>query len=185
MLMKNSRIFRYKPAHLSLHDALPIFYLFDHPVLRAQERGHSLPANIDIRAEQVEGQISPLLYGQFDEIMFEGVKRGLTAELIRDRGFDEPPNAIGLPRDWAREPDDRNDDPGLHFGWDDAVYYAVRHDFVPAPAEHSLRVELSAEDGQRRGIHQSGVSIRRGVPYRNATLVDSAALAVFCGKFHA
>src|SRR6266403_4833116 len=166
MLMKNSRIFRYKPAHLSLALLLCAVYLFDHPVLHAQERGDSLPANIDIRADQVEGQINPLLYGQFDEFMFEGVKRGLTAELIRDRGFDEKPNAIGLPRDWGREPDDRNDDPGLHFGWDDTIYYVVRHDYVRAPAEHSLRVELSAEDGQRRGIHQGGVSIRRAVPYR-------------------
>ena len=166
MLIKDSRIFRYKPAHLSFALLLCAVYLFDHPVLRAQERGDSLPANIDIRADQVEGQISPQLYGQFDEFMFEGVKRGLTAELIRDRGFDEAPNAIGLPRDWGREPDDRNDDPGLHFGWDDTIYYVVRHDYVRAPAEHSLRVELSGEDAQRRGIHQSGVSIRRGVPYR-------------------
>ena len=102
MLMKTSRIVRSKPAHLSFALLLCGVYLFDHPVLRAQERGDSLPANIDIRADQVEGQISPLLYGQFDEFMFEGVKRGLTAELIRDRGFDEAPNAIGLPRDWAR-----------------------------------------------------------------------------------
>ena len=166
MLMKNSRIFRYKPAHLSFALLLCAVYLFDHPVLRAQERGDSLPANIDIRADQVEGQISPQLYGQFDEFMFEGVKRGLTAELIRDRGFDEAPNAIGLPRDWAREPDDRNDDPGLHFGWDDAVYYPTSRDFSRERAEHSLRVELSEEDGQRHGIHQRGIAIRRGIPYR-------------------
>ena len=166
MLMKNSRIFRYKSAHLSFALLLCAVYLFEHPVLRAQERRDSLPANIDIRADQVEGQISPLLYGQFDEFMFEGVKRGLTAELIRDRGFDEAPNAIGLPRDWGREPDDRNDDPGLHFGWDDTVYYPTGHDFPRGRAEHSLRVELSEEDGQRHGIHQRGIAIRRGIPYR-------------------
>src|SRR5467141_2311902 len=101
MLMKNSKIFRYNTAHLSFALLLCAVYLFDHPVLRAQERGDSLPANIDIRADQVEGQISPQLYGQFDEFMFEGVKRGLTAELIRDRSFDEAPNAIGLPRYWC------------------------------------------------------------------------------------
>jgi alpha-N-arabinofuranosidase len=166
MLMKNSRIFRYKPAHLSFAVLFCAVCLFDHPALHAQERGDSLPANIDIRADQVEGQISPLLYGQFDEFMFEGVKRGLTAELIRDRGFDEAPNAIGLPRDWGREPDDRNDDPGLHFGWDDTVYYPTGHDFPRERAEHSLRLELSEEDGQRHGIHQRGIAIRRGIPYR-------------------
>jgi alpha-N-arabinofuranosidase len=135
-------------------------------VLRAQNLGGSVSASIDIDADRVEGQISSLLYGQFDEFMFEGVKRGLTAELIRDRSFAEAPNATGLPRNWEREPDDRNDDPGLHFRWDDAVYYPTRRDFAPERAEHSLRVDLSEDDGQRRGIRQGGITIRRGVPYR-------------------
>lgn len=97
--------------------------------------------------------------------MFEGVKRGLSAELIRDRSFDEAANSIGLPRYWEREPDDRNDDPGLHFHRDDTVYYPARHDFGSDRTEHSLRIDLAAEDGQRRGIRQGGIAIRRGVPY--------------------
>jgi len=48
-------------------------------------------ATIEIDASRVEGRISPLLYGQFVEFMFEGVKYGLHAELIRDRGFEEAP----------------------------------------------------------------------------------------------
>jgi alpha-N-arabinofuranosidase len=164
--MKISRASRYKPAYLSLVLILCGVYFFSHAVRGAQSRGDSLPASIDIHADQVEGEISSTLYGQFDEFMFEGVKRGLTAELIRDRGFDEAADAIGLPRDWGREPDDRNDDPGLHFGWDDGVYYPSGHDFPRERAEHSLRVELSEEDGQRHGIHQSGIPIRRGIPYR-------------------
>jgi hypothetical protein len=40
-----------------------------------------------IDAAKVEGEISPTLYGQFDEFMFEGVKGGLSAELVRDRSF--------------------------------------------------------------------------------------------------
>ena len=44
---------------------------------------------------KVEGRISPLLYGQFIEFMYEGIKRGLHAELIRNRGFEESANAIG------------------------------------------------------------------------------------------
>src|SRR5260370_38630501 len=111
MLMKTSRIFRHKSAHLSFGLLLCGVHFFDHPVLLGQERGDSLPANIDIRADQVEGQISPLLYGQFDEFMFEGVKSGLTAELIPDRGFDAAPNAIRFPRASAPAPHDRNHDP--------------------------------------------------------------------------
>src|SRR5918911_1387533 len=67
-----------------------------------------LAARIEIDASKVEGRISPLLYGQFMEFMFEGIKNGLHAELIRDRSFEEAVNAIGLPRHWERYPDDRH-----------------------------------------------------------------------------
>jgi alpha-N-arabinofuranosidase len=164
--MKISTISGYAPTHFWHALFLWGAYFSSYSVLLAQERRDSPTASIDIHADQIDGVISPLLYGQFDEFMFEGVKRGLTAELIRDRGFDEAPNAIGLPRDWEREPDDRNDDPGLHFYWDDTVYYPARHDFAAERAEHSLRVDLSQDDGQRRGIHQGGIPIRRGIPYR-------------------
>jgi alpha-N-arabinofuranosidase len=140
------------------------FYL-TRPALGAQDQRDPAVATVEIDADRVEGQISPVLYGQFDEFMFEGVKRGLTAELIRDRSFDEAPNAIGLPRYWEREPDDRNDDPGLHFHWDDAVYYPTRHEFMTERTEHSLLVDLAEDDGQRRGIRQGGIPIRQGLPY--------------------
>ena len=39
----------------------------------------SQPASIEIDASRVEGRISPLLYGQFAEFMFENIKR-LVAE---------------------------------------------------------------------------------------------------------
>jgi len=55
-----------------------------------------------------------MLYGQFDEFMYEGVKFGLHAEMIRDRSFEDAPNASGLPRYWERDPDDRNDDSAVH-----------------------------------------------------------------------
>ena len=60
--------------------------------------------------------------------MFEDIKGGLSAELIRDRGFDEQPNAMGLPRYWERDPDDRNDDGAMHFTWDHDVYLPVTED---------------------------------------------------------
>src|SRR6185369_13437182 len=44
-------------------------------------------ASISIDARKVENHISPLLYGQFLEFMFEGVKGGLHAELISNRSF--------------------------------------------------------------------------------------------------
>jgi len=131
----------------------------------AQSRSGQAAASVVIDADRVEGSISPMLYGQFDEFMFEGVKRGLTAELIRDRSFEEGPIAVGLPRNWERDPDDRNDDPGLHLLWDDSVYYPTHDQIGGERAEHSLRVDLNYEDGQRRGVRQGGVPVRRGVTY--------------------
>src|SRR5438128_12062737 len=61
-----------------------------------------LAASLTINAAKVEGAISPALYGQFMEFMFEGVKGGVTAELIRNRSFEEAANAIGLSRYWER-----------------------------------------------------------------------------------
>ena len=80
-------------------------------------------ASISIDARKVENRISPLLYGQFLEFMYEGIKGGLHAELIRNRSFEEPPNVIGLSRNWERYPDDRNDDYALTFHWDNKFAY--------------------------------------------------------------
>jgi alpha-N-arabinofuranosidase len=123
-------------------------------------------ASVTIDAGSIQGTISPLLYGQFLEFMFEGIKSGLTAELIRDRGFEAAPNAIGLPRDWNRYPDDRNDDYGLNFHWDDAVAYPVATDYLEArPAQHALRVDVGTGVIERRGIYQSRFPVRPDVTY--------------------
>jgi alpha-N-arabinofuranosidase len=127
----------------------------------------SAQAQITIDAGRAEAELSPLLYGQFAEFMFEGVKSGLHAELLRDRGFDEPPNAIGLSRYWERYPDDRNDDYGIAFRWDDSVAYPVSAPrLVPAPVQHALRVDAGAGVIERHGIFQSRVPVRAGVTYR-------------------
>jgi len=131
----------------------------------AETQSRAAAATVAIDAGRVEGNISPLLYGQFDEFMFEGVKGGLTAELIRDRSFEEAPNAIGLPCNWQRDPDDRNDDPGLHFLSDDSVYYPRQNETGGERTGHSLRVDLAGDDGQRRGVRQGGVPVRQGVAY--------------------
>ena len=97
-------------------------------------------ASISIDARKVENNISPLLYGQFLEFMFEGIKSGLQAELIRNRSFEEPPNAIGLSRNWERYPDDRNDDYALSFHWDTQFAYPPRKTKIEGEVnEHSLR----------------------------------------------
>jgi len=105
-------------------------------------------ASITILADKVEGRVSPTLYGQFDEFMYEAVKFGLNAEMVRDRGFEELPNAIGLPRYWERDPDDRNDDSALHFHWDDSVAYPASRSFTSAdlsrPQPRSMTAGLTS-----------------------------------------
>src|SRR5215203_4984248 len=128
-------------------------------------------ASIRVDANKVENRISPLLYGQFLEFMYEGMKYGLHAELLRDRGFEESPNALGLPRHWERYPDDRNDDYGLAFKWDDTAHYPPRRSLKvetgekPAP-EHSLRVDAGDGVITRRGFYQPRVPVRAGASYR-------------------
>ncbi len=117
-------------------------------------------ASITIDARKVENRINPLLYGQFLEFMYEGIKGGLHAELIRNRSFEEPPNVIGLSRNWDRYPDDRNDDYALAFHWDDQFAYP------PQRKEHSLRVQAGDGVIRRHGIYQPRIPVRAGVEYR-------------------
>jgi len=117
-------------------------------------------ASVSIDARKVENRISPLLYGQFLEFMYEGIKGGLHAELIRNRSFEEAPNVTGLSRNWDRYPDDRNDDYALTFHWDDKQAYPQQR------KEHSLRVEAGDGVIERHGIYQPRIPIRAGLEYR-------------------
>jgi alpha-N-arabinofuranosidase len=131
-------------------------------------------ARLTIDASRTDGAISPLLYGQFVEFMFEGIKFGLHGELLRTRGFEQAPNAIGLPRDWERYPDDRNDDYGLSFRWDDSIAYPVRRDSLTGGGAHALRVDALEAVIARHGLFQPRVPVRAGVPYHAALWIRTA-----------
>jgi alpha-N-arabinofuranosidase len=136
------------------------------PVGAKCEAQQATAASITIDAAKVEGQISPMLYGQFDEFMFEGVKGGLHAEIIRNRSFEEHPNVIGLSRYWERYPDDRNDDYALSFRWDDSVFYPAPNNFVAESTDHSLRIDVSDGVVDPHGIYQSRIPVRQALAYR-------------------
>lgn len=128
-------------------------------------------ATITIDARKIENRISPLLYGQFLEFMYEGIKGGLTAELIRNRSFEETPNILGLSRYWDRYPDDRNDDYALSFLWDDDSAYPPGRKLKVETGEretkeHSLRVEAGDGAIERHGFYQPRVPVRAGLAYR-------------------
>ena len=131
-----------------------------YPLFTAEAQRNAETASISIDARKVENRISPLLYGQFLEFMYEGIKGGLHAELIRNRSFEEPPNVIGLSRNWERYPDDRNDDYALTFLWDNQFAYP------PQRNEHSLRIEAGDGVIERHGIYQPRIPIRSGLEYR-------------------
>lgn len=131
-------------------------------------------ASISVDASKVEGTISPLLYGQFMEFMFGGIKNGLYAELIRNRSFEEAANAIGLSRYWERYPDDRNDDYGISFGWDSTTAYQAAMRDKDDPPEHSLLVEAGAGVIQRHGVYQSGIPVRQGLEYHGYLWLKTA-----------
>lgn len=125
-------------------------------------------ASISIDARKVENRISPLLYGQFLEFMYEGIKGGLHAELIRNRSFEEPANVIGLSRNWERYPDDRNDDYALTFHRDNQFAYPQQRKIrIDGEAkEHSLRVEAGDGVIERHGIYQPRIPVKSGQEYR-------------------
>jgi alpha-N-arabinofuranosidase len=148
----------------SPHLVLPVLAL----ALAASPSGQADgEATVAIDAATVENHISPQLYGQFAEFMFESIKFGLHAELLRNRGFEEAANAIGLPRYWERDPDDRDDD-AIHFRWDDSAPYPPARALGQPQVDHSLRIDLPVQDGQRRGIHESGVPVRAGIDYQGS-----------------
>jgi alpha-N-arabinofuranosidase len=134
-----------------------------------------LTASVRIDASKVANQISPQLYGHFIEYMFEGIKFGLHAELLHNRGFEEGANASGLPRDWDREPSDRNDDRETTFARDPDVAFAAQETPFPADASaHSLRLAIKARYDGPRGVRQGRIPVRANVAYRGSLWLKTA-----------
>jgi alpha-N-arabinofuranosidase len=149
----------------SLRNVLPALILFLFLLRGGAIAQSGTTATLTIDAAKIENVISPTLYGQFAEFMFQDIKSGLSAELVRDRGFDELPDALGLPRHWERDPDDRNDDGAMQFAWDSTVYTPVDGDANTLATQHSLRVDIQHDEGQRRGIRQGWIPVREGIEY--------------------
>lgn len=133
--------------------------------LSGQEQKPTAPrAAIAIDAEKPAGTISPLLYGQFLEYMFQCIKGGLHAELIRNRSFEDAPDATGLPRYWEPYPDRRDDD-SLSFASDQSTSYPDRTNPDTKGHEHCLRVDVHRGVITRHGFCQSGIPVRKNAEY--------------------
>jgi alpha-L-arabinofuranosidase len=147
-----------------LTSVLLLLALFAQPAPVFAQQGATATVTVDAR--RVENPVSPLLYGQFAEFMYENIKGGLHAELIRNRGFEEAPNNLGLSRYWERYPDDRNDDYGLSFAWDNTVAYPHTRQAEGTINGHSLGVEAGSGVIPRHGVYQSRMPVRQGLDYR-------------------
>jgi alpha-L-arabinofuranosidase len=123
---------------------------------------------LKVDAAKVENPISHELYAQFVEDFFGDVSGPLWDELIRDRGFEQASDEIGLPRYWDREPDDRNHDPALKFRWDNTVFLPPSEGTEPPAGGHSLMIEVSEKQWDEtwpRGISQKQIELRKGIAY--------------------
>jgi len=146
--------------------------------LSGQEQGTTAPrASIAIDAGKPAGTISPLLYGQFLEYMFQCIKGGLHAELVRNRGFEEAADALGLPRYWEPYPDRRDDD-SLNFTRDQSTSYPDRTNPDTKGHEHSLRVDVHRGPITRHGVCQSGIPVRQNAEYEGYVWLKTAGDSV-------
>lgn len=121
---------------------------------------------ITVDAAKVENHISPRMYAAFVEMMNEDVKRGMTAEMLLDRSFEEASDYLSLPAHWQIEPDERNDNGGaIHFAQTtDEAYPKEFSKDMPSIGnlpQHSLRVAVAPGDvnDSRRGFSQGHLSI--------------------------
>jgi hypothetical protein len=122
----------------------------------------TMSALLAIAASKVENILSSTLFGQLAEFIIEDIKSALYAKLLRDRRFDEVPDALGLPRYWKRDLDDRNDN-SLKFTCDASVYPPLRSYQNALPSHHSLQAAIAGDRGQRRGIRQESIPLRVGL----------------------
>jgi alpha-N-arabinofuranosidase len=166
------------PPMVRLAVALLLLGFVGHPTAQQRPRPSAVPtltASVRIDATRVANRLNPQLYGHFIEYMFEGIKFGLHAELLENRGFEEAANAGGLPRDWEREPNDRNDDRETTFARDAEVAYTAQPTPFPADASaHSLRLAIKARYDGPRGVRQSRIPVRAHVTYHGSLWLKTA-----------
>ncbi len=124
-------------------------------------------ATVRVDSTRVENHVSPRMYAAFVEMMAEDVKRGLTAEMLLDRSFEEPADYLGLPAHWQLEPDERNDNvAAIQFKQTTDEAYP-RMDAATNALNHALQLTLAPGDitDDRRGLSQGRLSLRAGQRY--------------------
>ncbi len=145
---------------------LPVFFAFlVTSIAFAQQGGPT--ATVQVDSARVVNGISPRMYAAFTEMMAEDIKRGLTAEMLLDRSFEQAPDTYGLPAQWKLEPDERNDNVGAIKFLPTASEAYPSVDMATHEHNHALQITLAPGDitDARRGFSQGRLSFRAGQGY--------------------
>jgi alpha-L-arabinofuranosidase len=136
--------------------------------------GQSPTTTIRVDVSKRLNRISPLLYGHFAEFMFENIKSGLWAELLRNRAFEDMAPRPSVAHYWERYPDNRNDDYSLIFG---GARFGLAEAGYPKAFHNRAQIMIcTSEDHQPRGMYQGEIPVRQGVTYRGSIWLKGAAL---------
>ena len=149
--------------------------------------GIAQTVTVKIDTTRVENHISPRMYAAFVEMMAEDVKRGLTAELLHDRSFEQASDYLGLPAHWKLEPDERNDNVGAIKFVPSAGEAYPKMNAATGKPEHSLGVTLNPQDitDVRRGFSQGRISIRAGEHYNGYAWIKVPSAEGYSGSITA
>ena len=138
----------------------------------SSQAGQPSRTTIRVDASKRVNRISPLLYGHFAEFMFEDIKGGLWAELLRNRAFEDMAPRPSVAHYWERYPDNRNDDYSLIFG---GSRFGLAEDGYPKNFRNRAQIMIcTSEDNQPRGMHQSEIPVSQGMTYRGAWRLASS-----------
>jgi len=106
--------------------------------------------------------------------MFEDIKSGLWAELLRNRAFEDRAPRPSVAHYWERYPDNRNDDYSLIF---DGSRFGLAEDGYPRNFRNRAQIMIcTSEDNQPRGMYQSEIPVSQGATYRGSIWLKGAAL---------
>jgi len=109
---------------------------------------------LEIDASRDKCKISPLIYGNFIEFITDCINKGIWAEMLLNRGFENPDNN-----------GDGISDPWYPVGFNDMFIYRMDENEV-FNSKYSQNIEIINHYGGYRGIAQSNLKFFKGECYR-------------------
>lgn len=117
---------------------------------------------VQIHPDQVVAQVNPMLFGNFIEFTHDCINRGMWAELLLNRGFeDADDDGDGLSGCWRP------------IGFNDSALVALDAENAFGGAQ-SQRIQVVHHFGGERGIAQRGLLLEAGEMYRGSLWARTA-----------